>query len=76
MKKRFKLLDVVALSENLPKEGLLKGHVGTIVENLRDDYFEVEFSNDKGVTYSLISLKSSQLIQLHFKPAKSKRAYA
>ncbi|MDO8550065.1 MAG: DUF4926 domain-containing protein [Ignavibacteria bacterium] len=76
MKKRFKLPDVVALSEDLPKEGLLKGQVGTIIEILSDDYFEVEFSNDKGVTYSLIPLKSSQLIQLHFNPSKSKRAYA
>jgi hypothetical protein len=76
MKKIFNLLDIVALSEDLPKEGLLKGQVGTIVEILSDEIFEVEFSNNKGITYSLLPLKSSQLIQLHFNPAKSARTYA
>ena len=75
MKKIFNLLDIVALSEDLPKEGLLKGQVGTIVEILSDEFFEVEFSNNKGVTYSLLALKSSQLIQLHFNPAKGVRVY-
>ncbi|MDP2362395.1 MAG: DUF4926 domain-containing protein [Ignavibacteria bacterium] len=76
MEKIFKLLDVVALSADLPKEGLLKGQVGTIVEILSDSVFEVEFSNNEGKTYSLLPLKSSQLIQLHFNPAKLSRAYA
>jgi len=76
MKNIFNQLDVVALSEDLPKEGLLKGQVGTIVEILSDEIFEVEFSNNKGVTYSLLPLKSSQLIRLHFNPARTKRAYA
>ncbi len=75
MRKIFKLLDVVALSVNLPKKGLLKGQVGTIVEILSDDYFEVEFSNNEGKTYSLLPLKSSQLIQLHFNPSESTRVY-
>lgn len=75
MKKIFNLLDIVALSEDLPKEGLLKGQVGTIVEILSDEVFEVEFSNNKGITYSLLPLKSSQLIQLHFNPAKEVRVY-
>jgi hypothetical protein len=75
MKKIFNLLDIVALSEDLPKEGLLKGQVGTIVEILSDEIFEIEFSNNKGITYSLLPLKSSQLIQLHFNPAKEVRVY-
>jgi hypothetical protein len=75
MRKIFKLLDVVALSTDLPKEGLLKGQVGTIVEILSDDVFEVEFSDNEGKTYSLLSLKNYQLIQLHFNPLESTRAY-
>lgn len=75
MEKIFKLLDIIALSEDLPKEGLLKGQVGTVVEILSDEIYEVEFSNNKGVTYSLLPLKSSQLIQLHFNPAKEARVY-
>jgi hypothetical protein len=76
MKKSFKLFDVVALSEDLREKNLLKGQVGTVVEILSDDYFEVEFSNNKGITYSLVPIKTSQLIRLHFNPARSKRTYA
>ncbi|MEO8230721.1 MAG: DUF4926 domain-containing protein [Ignavibacteriota bacterium] len=76
MKKIFNLLDIVALSSDLPNEGLLKGQVGTIVEILSDHVFEVEFANDKGVAYAILPIKSSQIIQLHFNPAKSKRVYA
>jgi hypothetical protein len=75
MKRIFKLLDVVAISSDLPEAGLLKGQVGTIVEILSDGIFEVEFSNDEGKTYSLLPLKNSQLIQLHFNPVHSKRVY-
>jgi len=76
MKNIFKQLDVVALSEDLPKEGLLKGQVGTIVEILSDENFEVEFANNEGVSYALLPLKNSQLIRLHFNPSRTKRAYA
>ena len=76
MKNIFNQLDVVALSEDLPEEGLLKGQVGTIVEILSVENFEVEFSNNKGVTYALLPLKSSQLIRLHFNPSRTKQAYA
>lgn len=76
MKKIYKLLDIVALTEDLPKQGLFKGQVGTIVEILSDSEFEVEFSNDKGVTYALLPLQAEQLIRLHFNISKSKRIYA
>jgi hypothetical protein len=37
----FKLLDVVALTENLDSEGLRRGEVGTIVEQFKAGAFEV-----------------------------------
>ena len=33
---------VVALLEDLPKEGLVRGQVGTVVENWAPDVYEVE----------------------------------
>ncbi len=60
-----KLLDVVALLEDLPKMSLVRGQVGTIVENLAPGVFEVEFSDDTGKMYASLSLRSNQLLVLH-----------
>lgn len=64
-----KLLDVVALLEDIPDHGLRRGQVGTIVEELAPDVFEVEFSDDNGRTYALLALRVDQLIVLHYEPA-------
>ena len=49
MESKFKLLDVVALIEELPKRGLHRGQVGTVVEILTPDVYEVEFCDETGV---------------------------
>lgn len=64
-----KLIDVVALLEDIPDHGLRRGQVGTIVEELAPDVFEVEFSDDNGRTYALLALRVDQLIVLHYEPA-------
>lgn len=64
-----KLLDVVALLEAVPDHGLHCGQVGTVVEKVAPDVFEVEFSDDNGRTYALLALRSNQLIVLHYEPA-------
>lgn len=46
-----KLLDVVALLEDVPAQKLVRGQVGTVVENLAPGVFEVEFSDSEGRTY-------------------------
>jgi len=51
-----KLLNVVALLEDIPDHGLRRGQVGTVVEELAPDVFEVEFSDDNGRTYALLAL--------------------
>ena len=45
-----KLLDVVALTEDLPRQRLRRGQVGTIVEELAPGVFEVELCDDQGRT--------------------------
>jgi hypothetical protein len=64
------LLDVVAVTEDLPEHGLCRGQVGTVVELLRPDVFEVEFSDDQGRAYALLALRADQLITLHYEPVR------
>jgi Domain of unknown function (DUF4926) len=59
-----KLLDVVALLEDKPSEGLPAGQVGTVVEVLAPDVFEVEFLDANGRTAALAELKRSELLVL------------
>lgn len=60
----IKPLDVVALLEDLPSRGLVRGQVGTVVEKLGPDAFEVEFSDSQGRTYASVALQSSQFLIL------------
>jgi hypothetical protein len=62
------LLTVVALLQDLPEVGLVRGQVGTVVEHLVPGVFEVEFCDDSGRTYAMASLKGEQLIRLHHEP--------
>jgi len=64
----IKLLDVVALMEDLPRHALRRGQVGTIVEILAPDVFEVEFSDSAGRMYALLTLRSEQILPLIHEP--------
>ena len=64
----IKLLDVVALTQGLPARNLARGQVGTVVEELAPDAFEVEFSDDQGRTYASLALQPHQLLVLHYHP--------
>jgi hypothetical protein len=69
-KNTAKLLDVIALTVDLPEYNLWCGQVGTIVELLADGAaFEVEFSDRDGRTFESIGLRPEQIIVLHFEPA-------
>ena len=63
------LLDVVALTEELPERRLTKGQVGTVVEELAPDVFEVEFCDNQGRTYATLALRADQLMILRYEPA-------
>ncbi len=67
----IKLLDVVALTENLPEHGLRRGEVGTVVEMLAPDVFEVEFSDETGEAYAFASLRAEQLIPLYYRKSEA-----
>jgi len=59
---------VVALLEDLPAEGLVRGQVGTVVETWTPGVYEIEFCNENGRAYALVALKAEQLILLHHQP--------
>ena len=64
----FELLSVVALMRDLPDLRLVRGQVGTIVEVLGPEVFEVEFSDENGQTYATVALKASDLLRLYHEP--------
>lgn len=65
MTNQIELLDTVALATDIPARNLKQGEVGTVVELLDQDVFEVEFSDDDGETYAEFALRRDQLIVLH-----------
>jgi hypothetical protein len=60
----MKLLDVVALTQNIPEKHLNRGQVGTIVEVLGTGVYEVEFSDLEGKPYAMIAVEESKLMPL------------
>jgi len=64
----LELLSIVALMLDVPETGLVRGQVGTIVEVLGPEVFEVEFSDDNGRTYASLALKAGDLLRLHHEP--------
>jgi hypothetical protein len=55
------LLDVVVLVRDLPADGLQAGDLGTVVELLDADTFEVEFVAASGRTQALVTLTSADV---------------
>ena len=66
MEQSIKLLDVVALVADLPEKKLYKGQVGTVVEILAPDAYEVEFVDKDGQTYAMEALEEKQILLLHY----------
>ena len=64
----IEMLSVVALLEDMPEEGLVRGQVGTVVESWAPGIYEVEFCDDNGKTYAMVALKAEQLMRLHYEP--------
>ncbi|MCI0556284.1 MAG: DUF4926 domain-containing protein [Anaerolineae bacterium] len=69
MKQKVKLLDVVALTQELPDRELSLGQVGTVVEVLAPNVYEVEFSDNEGRAFAELALREDQLLVLHYEPA-------
>jgi uncharacterized protein DUF4926 len=66
-----KLLDTVAVLEDKPDKGLVSGQVGTIVEVLAPDVFEVEFLDSDGRTTGLAELARNELLLLRHQAANA-----
>ena len=65
MNNEVHLLDVVALTVDLPEYNLWRGQVGTVVEILGNrEAYEVEFSDRDGRTYESLGLRAEQIMVL------------
>ncbi|MEM7536262.1 MAG: DUF4926 domain-containing protein [Chloroflexota bacterium] len=71
MSDKLNLFDVIALIEDLPEEGLQRGNVGTIVEELMPNIYEVEFIDNLGRAYAMLALRIEQLLLLRYEAALS-----
>jgi Domain of unknown function (DUF4926) len=72
MNEEIKLLDVVALLEDVPGDGLKRGEVGTVVEVFTNEAgaaksLLVEFSDRNGEAYSFASLLPNQVVKLRYR---------
>ncbi|MFW6286963.1 MAG: DUF4926 domain-containing protein [Candidatus Sumerlaeota bacterium] len=69
MQEKLKILDTVALIEDISENNLMVGQVGTIVDIWDEGVFEVEFNDNQGRTYAMLALRQDQVIALHYSPA-------
>jgi hypothetical protein len=71
MNHQIELFSVVALIEDIPSRQLSRGQVGTVVEMLSPNIYEVEFCDNEGRTYAMTPLKADQLMILHHQPVQA-----
>ena len=70
MSDHIQLLDVVALTDDLPEQALWRGQVGTVVDILGNGVaYEVEFCDRDGRTYASLGLRPDQIMILRYEPA-------
>ncbi len=68
MTSNLDLFSVVAVVEDLPEDGLVRGQVGTVVELLSRSVAIVEFADEEGRMYVLPALENDKLVRLHDQP--------
>ncbi|WPL17359.1 hypothetical protein Thiowin_02366 [Thiorhodovibrio winogradskyi] len=71
MTNKIQDLDVVALLRDIPEEGLIKGQVGTVVDQLGESAYEVEFCDNNGKAYAMLGILEEDLIVLHYSQAEA-----
>ncbi|MFU8789357.1 MAG: DUF4926 domain-containing protein [Methylobacter sp.] len=62
----MKILEVVALTNDMPEKHLRRGQVGTVVELLAPGIVEVEFSDLDGIPYAICAVPENSLMVLHY----------
>ena len=70
MERTIQILDVVALLTDIPEHRLVRGQVGTVVEQLDEGIFEVEFIDNEGRTYATLSRTGEHLMVLYDLPVQ------
>jgi Domain of unknown function (DUF4926) len=69
MEEPIQLLEVVALTVDLPEVNLRRGQVGTVVDIFDGGgAFEVEFGDRNGCTYASLGLRPEQVMVLRYAP--------
>jgi hypothetical protein len=53
---RFKELETVVLTRDMPEHGLREGNLGAVVQAYEPDGFEVEFVSASGKTEALVTV--------------------
>ncbi len=66
-----KPLDVVAVTEDMSQQNLLRGQVGTVLETPAPAAHEVDFSDDDGRTFATAAVRESQLMVLRYRLART-----
>jgi Domain of unknown function (DUF4926) len=64
----IEILDVVALLDDRPGNGLARGQVGTVIETLDEATVLVEFSGDDGRAYAVAPCPRDGLMALYYAP--------
>ena len=68
----MKLLDVVAVVENIAEHYLVRGQMGTVVDLFEQpEAYLIEFSDRNGEMYALASLHAEQLMLLRTEPVRA-----
>ena len=58
---KYKLLDSVVLTNDLPKFGLCAGDLGAVVEIYEPDGLEIEFVKASGETLAVITVSAKEV---------------
>jgi membrane protein implicated in regulation of membrane protease activity len=66
MNNKPKINDVVALLDDVPAAKLLRGQVGTVVDDLGAGNLLVEFSDDNGRAYAIATIETTTVLVLHY----------
>ncbi|MCX7095525.1 MAG: DUF4926 domain-containing protein [Methylobacter sp.] len=64
----MKILEVVALTNDIPEKHLRRGQVGTVLEVLAPGVVEVEFADLEGIPYAICAVPENSLMVLHHMP--------
>ena len=59
----IEMLSAVALLQDVPERSLVRGQVGTVLEDSAPGVYEVEFCDNDGRTNAMVSLQADQLMR-------------